>query len=428
MRLLHLADIHLDTLFAGRSESLRRRLRDASREAFSRALRLAVDRQVDAVLIAGDLFDGERLSFQTEGFLMEELNALDAEGIPVVYATGNHDPGDGLAGRGRLSWPANVHLFDGPHPRTIPILRGDTVVGTVTGAGHPSAREERDLSAGFPGPDEDGLPHVGLLHTQVVSAGGAAEHDRYAPSTLPGLRESGFDYWALGHIHLRQELSAVPGIHFAGNLQGRNPRESGAKGGLVVDLPARGAPPRVEFVELAPVRWETLEVDGLDEAANLGGLVERVRRRWEVERGRDPGPPGAGWIVRVELSGPSPLHALLRDPSERVTLAEVLSQALEVLEVEVRVGGVRPALDPARYVERQDAAGEALRLARRLAEATTLPQAELSLEGRELAGAPADADDPGVLAAYLRGLLAEGDRTLLERFLEGRPGADGSAP
>lgn len=426
MRLLHLADVHLDTLFAGRSEALRQRLREASREAFRRALRLAVDRRVDAVLIAGDLFDGERLSFQTEGFLTEELAALAPSGIPVLYATGNHDPGDGLFGGTRVSWPAHLTLFDRPQPQSVEIRRDGTHVGTVTAAGHASHREGRDLSAHFLAPDEDGLPHVAMLHTQVVSAGGATEHDRYAPSELPRLRKSGYDYWALGHIHLRQELASLPGVHFPGNLQGRNPRESGPKGALLVEISARGAAPKVEFVELAPIRWETLEVGDLAEAQDLGALVERVRRDWDGERERDPGLPGAQWMVRVHLSGPSSLHSQLRDPGERLALAEELGRALEVLEVEVRTEGVRPALDPSRYLERQDAAGEALRLVRELAQdSTRLPQDLLPVTAAELAGAPAD-PDPGALAAYLRGLLSEGDRALLEEFLDIRSGRRGS--
>ncbi len=431
MRFLHLADVHLDTLFAGKGAALRPRLREASREAFRRALRLAVDREVDAVLIAGDLFDGERLSFQTEGFLREELERLAGQGIPVLYATGNHDPADGLSGGNRLVWPENVTLFRDPEPRTVTVRRGEAVVGTVTAAGHPTRYEERDLSATFPRPPEDGLPHVALLHTQVVSAGGAADHDRYAPSELPRLRAAGYDYWALGHIHLRQELSALPGIRFPGNLQGRNPRETGAKGALVVEVPMAGAAPRVEFVELAPIRWETVRAHGIEEAGSLGKLVESVGRQWEAAREEDPGLPGGEWIVRVDLSGPSPLHALLRNREERLTLADELTRALGVLEVEVRTAGVRPALDPARYLERQDAAGEALRLVQGLAAGEGAPpghpQEVLGLTAGDLAGAPADAD-PGVLAAYLRGLLADGERTLLERFLDGSGSGRGETP
>ena len=81
---------------------VRQRLREASRVAFRRLVDLALEERVDALLIAGDLFDDERLSFQTERFLLEQLKRLDARDVPVVYATGNHDPG-----RAGLSWRAS---------------------------------------------------------------------------------------------------------------------------------------------------------------------------------------------------------------------------------------------------------------------------------------------------------------------------------
>jgi len=93
MRFLHIADVHLDTSFAGRSEEVRARLREASRQAFRNAVDLAIREDVHALLIAGDLFDGDRLSFQTERFLLEQVGRLNDQGISVVYATGNHDPG-----------------------------------------------------------------------------------------------------------------------------------------------------------------------------------------------------------------------------------------------------------------------------------------------------------------------------------------------
>jgi len=63
MRFIHIADVHLDTAFAGRSEDMRNRLRQASRDALARCVDLAVAAKVDAVLIAGDLFACSRLSF-----------------------------------------------------------------------------------------------------------------------------------------------------------------------------------------------------------------------------------------------------------------------------------------------------------------------------------------------------------------------------
>jgi DNA repair protein SbcD/Mre11 len=425
MRFLHLADVHLDTLFAGRSEDIRRRLRDASREALRRGFERARRERVDAVLVAGDLLDGTRLSLATERFLGSEVAALAEAGIPLVYATGNHDPGTlfgaGSGTHGRLPWLDRVHLLDGPEPRTIPVHREERLVGTVTGAGHAADREERDLSRSLRPPGGSGVPAVALLHTQVGGAGGQESHDRYAPSDLAFLRAAGFDYWALGHIHLRQVLETFPGIHYPGNVQGRSPREQGAKGGLLVNLPEPGTPPRVTFLDLAPIRWETIIAADLHDSVHVEALVRRIVERWERARTPDPGLPGTEWMIRVELQGPCPLHGLLRDAEERAALADDLALRLGALEVEVRTGGLRAALDLAPALERQDAAGAALRLLRSLAAGGgPSPSEVLGIEAGDLAGHPElDTRDRAAVDAYLRSLLEGGDLELLERFREG---------
>lgn len=81
-RFLHLADVHLDTTFLCRTAALRSRLRDALREAVKRAVDCAIEEDVHAVLVAGDLFDNERLSFATEQFLSEQLSRLHHSQIP----------------------------------------------------------------------------------------------------------------------------------------------------------------------------------------------------------------------------------------------------------------------------------------------------------------------------------------------------------
>jgi DNA repair protein SbcD/Mre11 len=435
MRFLHLADVHLDTLFAGRSDGLRTRLRQASREAFAGALEWARKEAVDAVLLAGDLFDGDRLSLASERFLLDSLRELEAAGIPFLYATGNHDPSEARSApgsaTGRLAWPKGVHLFGAAEPRTIEVRSRDRLVGTVTAAGHENSREDRDLSRAFRPPPGATVPALALLHTQVGGARGDGEHDRYAPSELAFLREAGFDYWALGHIHLRQALETHPGIHFPGNLQGRSPRETGAKGGLLVELPGRGLAPDVEFVEFAPVRWEELVVSDLAEAAGLEPLLRQVEGAWSAVRREDPGRSGTEWVVRVRLTGPSPLNRQLSEEEEREVLAQELTARLGALEVDVVTGELRPALDATEALERQDAAGAALRMVRTLRDpggpspsrALGIDPEELGGFDRGLGGVAGETDAEAgplrdALDRYLRELLEGGEAELLERFIE----------
>ncbi len=411
MRFLHIADVHLDSPFAGRSEAMRARLRRASLTALSRCVATAIAESVDAVLIAGDLFDGTYLSFETERFLLGQLNLLSDEGIQVVYATGNHDPGQGSRA-GDLEWPDSVTVVATAAAQTVPITgRAGETVGHVTAAGHATARETADLSRLLrPARDSD-LPQVALLHTQVAWSGADRVHGPYAPSSLDSLRAAGFHYWALGHVHTRQELSGDPPIHYCGSLQGRNPGETGARGGLLVDL-GDPAAPVVEFREFSPIRWEKLTVATLGDARTLDDVVGEVTAAWEAAREADPAEAETEWMVAVDLEGPSPIWRLLRDPQELETMADEFAARLNVIGVEVRSAKVHPGVRVEEHVGRRDVLGATLQLARAVAAGGET----LGLSETDLAGFDADRD--ATLSAYLHRLLEGGSEEILVRMLD----------
>ncbi len=414
MRFLHLADVHLDTAFAGRSESVRRRLRDASRIAFGRAVDLALRERVHAVLVAGDLFDGDRLSFQTERYLMEQTERLQQQRITVVYATGNHDPG-ALGGPRPIAWPSNVHLIGDRTPQRVTIVdEAGTPVGYVTAIGHDTTRVKDDLSRLIPSPAPTAgatLPEVGLLHTQVRASFGSEAHGSYAPSELSFLQRSGFDYWALGHVHIPQHLSEDPPVVYAGILQGRTHADQGARGGMLVDLASRSAPV-VMFREFAPVRWETVRVGALEESSSFDALSRRVESVWRQNRADDPGEHDTEWMVRIVLEGPCPLWRELRDDEDRRSLAKEIRGAVGALDVDVLADRVHPLVPVDVHRGRVDGLGEALRLLEEVRHSTA------RLEGvtaADLAGAPGE--DSAIVDAYVRNLLQEVDGELVARFM-----------
>ena len=411
MRFLHIADVHLDTSFENRSPQLRSRLRDASRTAFRRAVDLALREEVDALLIAGDLFDNDRLTLQTEGTLLRQLNRLRDAGVQVVYATGNHDPGGKGLRAHSLPWPDNVSAVTDGTPRRIEVRgRAGDLVGIVTAAGHFSSRETADLSRAFPAP-EGALPEIALLHTQVKDALGAESHEPYAPSELSRLEGAGFDYWALGHVHLRQSLSDDPPIRYPGNAQGRNPRETGGKGGLLVEI-AKGRSPTVEFRSLSPLRWEVLEVAGLSEVGTREALLGKARERWEEARAEDPGEPGSEWIVRVELVGGCPIRREVRGEEPEDLDAE-FRRALQVLAAQVRTGRLAPVQRIADHRERDDILGTALRL---LGGIRSGSEPFPGIRAEDLAGFRGEGEEE--LGAYIRSLMEGGEEEILDRMLD----------
>lgn len=413
MRFLHIADAHLDTSFSGRSESIRRRLREASREAFERAVDVAVREDVHALLVAGDLFDGDRLSFQTERFLLDQARRLADHGITVVYATGNHDPGAPGTGPRTLRWPTNVRLAPDGTPRRflMPDHAGEPV-GYVTAIGHEDAGVSTDLSRLLPRPDGT-LPEVALLHTQVHSSIGAGEHHPYAPSELTYLRHAGFDYWALGHVHVRQQLSEDPPIWYPGSLQGKSHADVGERGGLLVDLADREAP-AVSFRSLSPVRWDTVEVGRLEAVSSLDDLERAVQLTWTRRRDEDGGSGGMHeWMVRVVLTGPCPLWSELRTAENLETLAHELCEPLGALDVIVEADGVHPVFPLEEHRGRTDVLGEALRFVEALRRGEREPP---PVDPSTLVGAPSD--DPREIAQYVRSLLSDVDGEIAARLLE----------
>jgi DNA repair exonuclease SbcCD nuclease subunit len=256
-RFLHAADIHLDSPMCG----LERydgapvdRIRAGTRRALERLVELAVEQHVDFVVIVGDLYDGDWRDYNTGLFLRRTLGRLAEHEIPVFIIAGNHDAENRMTRT--LSLPEGVRMLPTDRPDTV---RLDDLDVAIHGQGFATAAVTHDLSAGYPDPVR-GCLNVGMLHTCVAGAEG---HERYAPCTVDGLRARGYDYWALGHIHLRHGVHDDPPIIFPGNIQGRHVRETGPKGCLVVDLEP-GRPARSTFHRLDVLRWEVRDLDASD--------------------------------------------------------------------------------------------------------------------------------------------------------------------
>ena len=371
MKFVHLADAHLDTPFYGQGEDLRRRLREAARKSFSQAVDWALDRRAHAFLIAGDLFDNDLLSFTTERFLLGEMGRLQTGGIQVFYATGNHDPGQAGYRAHALPWPENVTLFREAEPRTVEVHAEGKPVGYVTGAGHATKGEEESLAASFPREKRD-LPHVGLLHTQVAFAKESAAHNPYAPSTREELAACPVDYWALGHIHTRQQVWPDFCAYYPGNIQGRNPRETGPKGFYWVEL-AKGSP-KVEFVPSASLEWLELSIELPEDEVAVDGLIEFLGRKLEAELPSH----GSRYLVRLWLVGRTPLVRELQEEENLQMIGDELQGMFGFPWLEVRPGSLLYPIDLAPYRDSPSVLGELLAIMGEI-QGGDLPDLELEL-------------------------------------------------
>lgn len=256
-RFLHAADIHLDSPLSGLQSyhgCPDRSPEQATRMALENMVRLALQQQVDFVLIAGDLYDGKWQDHSTGLFFISQMSLLRHAGIPVVVIRGNHDAESKITGHLRL--PENVELLpSGKITRANnPIF--DRLGVDVFGFSYQNQAETESVVGDFPVANVNRYT-IGLLHTSLE---GDSQHERYVPCSLADLHNKDYQYWALGHIHKRKIHSRNPYVVFPGNLQGRHVKESGEKGSYVVDVDLAGKTSST-FFGLDVLRWDVLQID-----------------------------------------------------------------------------------------------------------------------------------------------------------------------
>ncbi|MCA9114422.1 MAG: DNA repair exonuclease [Planctomycetaceae bacterium] len=319
MRFLHAADVHLDSPLRGleRYEGApKEAIREATRHAFEKLVALAISRQVDFVVLAGDLYDGDRDDFNIILFFNRQMLKLRDAGIPVFMISGNHDADNRMTTR--LNPPDNVHRFGTDEPGTRVL---DDLGVALHGQGFATGAVTTDLSAGYPAA-VPGCFNIGLLHTCGTGAEG---HAAYAPCTLDGLRSRQYQYWALGHVHLRHDLLASdPVVAFPGNVQGRHMRETGPKGCLIVDVNDSHEVTR-EFVPLDVFRWEVCRLDAT-EVTSAEELVDVFGASLNQQL---QGADGLPLAVRVLVEGPSEVHPELASTPEQWAF-EIRSRAMSI--------------------------------------------------------------------------------------------------
>jgi exonuclease SbcD len=304
-RFVHAADVHLDSplrSLALRDPRLADFVGDASRKVFSRIVNLCLDEQVDALLLAGDLYDGEQTSMKTARFLAEQLNRLSAADIKVFIIRGNHDALSKITKE--LVLPENVHLFGGRADFVeISRSRGERPIA-IHGLSFAKPQAPENLLSKYR-PPIGGTINIGLMHT---SLDGSPPHDVYAPCSTAELLASGFRYWALGHIHKRSTTEGGPcAVVMPGIPQGRDVGEHGPKsvtltsvlddGSIAVEerIVSLAQFERVSVYASGVTSWSDL-VDRLERA--IGDAADRSASNHLVARLSVTGSTPSAWNIR----------------------------------------------------------------------------------------------------------------------------------
>jgi DNA repair exonuclease SbcCD nuclease subunit len=307
MKFVHAADLHIDSPLKGLGAydgAPVDRVREATRRALSNLVQLCLDERAAFLVLAGDVFDGEWKDFNTGLFFVRELNRLRDAGTRVYLVRGNHDAASEVTRS--LTWPDHVHVFADDRAQTL-VLEREGVA--LHGLSYPR-REVRDsLLPQYPAPI-DGALNIGLLHTNV---GGGTTHLNYAPSTIEELVRKGYDYWALGHVHAHEVLHRAPWVVYPGNTQGRNIRESGPKGAVVVSVEAGGIT-GVRHAPLDVVRWREVAI-ALEPDDGVDDLYDKAKDA--LGRARDDA-DGRLLAARLVVDGAARAHGDVMTARDRV--------------------------------------------------------------------------------------------------------------
>jgi len=415
-RFIHAADVHLDSplrSLALRDPDLAELIGNATRRAFVRIIDLCLDEQVDALLLAGDLYDGDQTSMKTARFLSEQIRRLHEAGIHVFVIRGNHDALSRITKE--LTFPDSVKVFGG-RAEAIVVDRsnGDFPVA-IHGLSFAQPHAPESLIGKYKLPIE-GAVNIGLLHTSLAGAPG---HDLYAPCSLADLQATGFRYWALGHVHKRSVVEGKCAIVMPGMPQGRDINEAGAKSVTLITV-ADDRSILIEERVTSIAQFERVSIDAtrIDDWRDLVGALGRV-----IERARN-GLASEHLVARVHLTGTTPLAWRIRRDLDLLK-TEVDDRAsmigacwVERLEVDCKAPGAaaasrdHPITELRRLIDeeviRSDAyQAEAVDIAEELR--TQLPQ-----ECRNLLGA-----DAAAFKAAVTELVKEGVEDVLARLHAG---------
>ena len=226
IKVLHCADIHLDSPFASENPVKSELRRNELRKTFISIISYAKINGADIVLIAGDLFDGEFVTKETIDLILDEFAA--AENIRFIISPGNHDPYTDSSIYNRIIFPDNVYIFG---KTELSYFTFDEINTNVYGYAFTKSELSHNPFAGH-------TPHDTDMINLLCAHGDLTLNTKYCPITKDEIRASGYDYIALGHIHNSGGVMQEGNVKYAysGCPEGRDFGETGHKGALWIEI------------------------------------------------------------------------------------------------------------------------------------------------------------------------------------------------
>lgn len=302
VKLIHTADLHLDSAFRSRftkEEAENRRQKQLM--AWKELLSFAAEKKVQGILIAGDLFDSPVVSHGTMDFFLSTIS--EHPEISFFYLRGNHDTENTF--RYQENLPKNLFLFSekgkkyrlndrlllaGVEYGTKDISFGENEGATQgagqaaeQGVGQENAHGAEALSKSESESEEESKflklkeedCNILLLHGALYQGTPKGEAVQGEEGIfLKNLEKLPLSYIALGHIHKGGEGKLNNGALWAypGCLQGRGFDEEGERGFLYLKVEEEKKEIRKEFIPIKQGEFRILEIELLEDEGTLACL------------------------------------------------------------------------------------------------------------------------------------------------------------
>lgn len=394
-------------------------------DGWNRVVDLAIERQVDLLLLTGDIADEENRFYEAIGPLERGISRLRDSGIRTIAVAGNHDY-EVLA---RLSRSLDGEWFqllgaDGQWERAIVDAGGQPALA-VDGWSFTTRHVETSPLPAYTLETERDIPTLAMVHGDLYD-----QSSRYAPLQRNEMLLRPVAGWLLGHIHAPELIQneGSPFILYPGSPQALDPREKGVHGPWLIELDP-GQPPTCRHVPLSSIRYEDVRttLQGATERAEIDSAVMSTVRTVLDDA--------------VEFSGQELTHLSLRviidgnaSPELMATLPTIINELKDEendlgssqcsVTVHDALVTVRPSVDIAALAKERNAAADVARLILALDADETLPGAIQDVVDASLTalsgvfdhadfgavredGPPTEADARSLLRQQANNLLAE---------------------
>lgn len=320
VKFIHAADLHLDRSFeglAGMSVDSQMEFLEVNQKVLENIVDAAIQQEVDCLLFSGDTFHQSRPSLRTQKHFFEQMSRLSDRQIPVFLIFGNHDYYQ--SERYWFEFPENVYLFTSEKVETLQwkTRLGETIA--ISGFSYTSPWIQTEKIKEFPNRHQVDV-HLGMYHGELGKTG------NYAPFQLSEMRKKGYEYWALGHIHVPVELSNQPMVIYPGTPQGHTQKEEQVEGVLLIDIHQGTIEKKVISVD--EIQWVTKEVSLENSRTRQEALKEIENVQQDTVEKRQ--------LIRLRLTN---FEHLGKDFQTSVENQEIVHYLLENVRQETSIKG-----------------------------------------------------------------------------------------